>query len=204
MLTRSTHISLLMQLRDGVDPVAWREFAHRYGDLIRAVALRRGLQPADCDDVLQDVMLALTRAMPAFEYDPERGSFRGYLKTITSRVISRRLRQAGPSPRLSQDEADNTAPPHRHDVADCGKDAALEALWDAEWKQYHLRLAMQTVESEFNESDRLAFQHYAVEGHDAQSTATTLDLSVDQVYQAKSRILKRLCQLIEQQVQEEG
>jgi RNA polymerase sigma factor (sigma-70 family) len=198
MLTRSTHISLLNQLREGIDPAAWREFEHRYGDLIRNVALRRGLQPADCDDVLQDVMMALTRSMPQFEYDPERGSFRGYLKTITGHVIFRRLRQNDRPRALTDSEAVNVA------VAPGSDDSHLEALWESEWRQYHLRLAMRTIEAEFNEMDRIAFAHYAVEGQAANETAEQLGMSVDQVYQAKSRILRRLSQLIEQQVREEG
>lgn len=204
MLTRSTHVSLLNQLRDGIDPAAWRDFEHRYGDLIRNVALRRGMQPADCDDVLQDVMMALTRSMPGFEYDPKRGSFRGYLKTITGHIIFRKLRQNDRPRVLSGDEAADirAMPADRGGMS--GDDSDLETLWESEWRQYHLRLAMRTIETEFNEMDRIAFAHYAVEGRSVQETADALGMSVDQVYQAKSRILRRLSELIEQQVREEG
>ncbi len=49
-----------------------------------------------------------------------------------------------------------------------------------------------------------AFDAYAVAGRDVRETADALDMSVDQVYQAKSRILKRLGRLVEQQTLEEG
>jgi DNA-binding CsgD family transcriptional regulator len=45
---------------------------------------------------------------------------------------------------------------------------------------------------------------YGVEGRDAKETAKQLGMSVDAVYQAKSRIVRRLGQLIEHQIVEEG
>jgi DNA-directed RNA polymerase specialized sigma24 family protein len=83
-------------------------------------------------------------------------------------------------------------------------DEAIERLWDLQWRQYHLRQAMRQVEAEFNESDRTAFLQYAINGLGAKETAETLKMSMDQVYQAKCRILKRLSDLIEMQVQQEG
>ena len=77
MLVQSTHISLLTRLGRPDDPpeyaAAWAEFHKRYGDLIRRFAMRRGLQSADCDDVLQETLMAIGRAMPDFRYDPKRG-----------------------------------------------------------------------------------------------------------------------------------
>jgi DNA-directed RNA polymerase specialized sigma24 family protein len=67
-----------------------------------------------------------------------------------------------------------------------------------------LRQAMRGIAAEFNTADQQAFQRYAVEGRDVRETADALHLTVDQVYQAKSRIMKRLSELIDQQVQEEG
>lgn len=204
MLTRSTHISLLNQLRAGIDPGAWREFEARYGDLIRNVAVRRGLQPADCDDVLQDVMVALTKSMPGFDYDPRRGRFRGYLKTICGHIISRKFRQNNRARPLLDSDSTGARSPEAAVSALGIDDEQLESLWESEWRQYHLRVAMHTIDAEFNERDRMAFACYAIEGRDARDTAATCGVSIDQVYQAKSRILKRLSELIEQQIQEEG
>src|SRR5437016_5070281 len=95
MFGQSTHQTLLAKLAAGGASPAWSEFCDRYGELIRAVARSRGLQPADCDDVLQEVLLGLTRDLSSFQYDPARGRFRGYLKTVALHVIFKRLRRAG-------------------------------------------------------------------------------------------------------------
>ena len=63
---------------------------------------------------------------------------------------------------------------------------------------------MQTLQAEFNAADLAAFQAYAVDGEDAAAVAQRLGMSVESVYQAKSRILKRLSTIIDNQVREEG
>lgn len=191
----TTHATLLARVAVGTDPTAWREFAARYGELIRGFALRRNLQAADCDDVVQEVLLSLSKSMPNFQYDPAKGKFRSYLKTVVLHAIFKFSRQKQGEVALEDiEQATRTA----------AADESTERFWDAEWRQYHLRQAMQIIAAEFNPADRAAFQAYAVEGRDAPAVAAELGLSLDQVYQAKSRILKRLGQVIERQVEDEG
>lgn len=195
MLGQTTHVSLLRRLSEGNDPTAWQEFHDRYAELISGFARRRQLQPADCEDIVQEVLLALSRTMPGFRYDPGRGKFRSYLKTITLHAIFKRRAREHGEVNLEHIEQATRAAADEEDV---------EAAWEAEWRQYHLRQAMRTITAEFNDSDQQAFQQYAIEGRGAQETAAALNLSVDQVYQAKSRILRRLSELVEQQVRDEG
>ena len=191
----TTHTTLLERLSGGKDPSAWREFDDRYGELIRGFARRRDLQPADCDDVAQEVMLSLSKVMPSFRYDPSKGKFRSYLKTATLRAILRKSQQKHGEVALgSIEEATRIAE----------ADTAVEEAWELEWQRYHLRQAMRALENEFNETDRKAFQRYGIDGHDAKETAAELNISVNQVYYAKSQILKRLKEVIEFQVREEG
>lgn len=191
----TTHASLLIRLRDEADSAAWQEFDDRYGELIRGFARRRDLQPADCADVAQDVMLSLSKVMPCFQYDPAKGRFRSYLKTATLRAILLKSQQKHGEVALgSIEEATRIAE----------ADATVEEAWELEWQRYHLRQAMRTLETEFNETDRKAFWRYAIDGHDAKATAAELNITVNQVYYAKSQILKQLKKVIERQVREEG
>ncbi len=191
----TTHTSLLARLADGSDRSAWGEFHERYGELIQRFARSRGIQPADCDDVAQNVLLALTRALPTFEYDPAKGSFRAYLKAVTLRAVTRLARQKHPDGRLADIE-------DHLDLAVADADA--EAAWEAEWRANHVRRALRLLESEFKAVELCAFQRYALEGRDARETAAALQITVNQVYQAKSRIMKRLTELVAEQVQDEG
>jgi RNA polymerase sigma-70 factor (ECF subfamily) len=196
VLAQTTHISLLARLGGDHDPVAWDEFCRRYGELIRNFARAQGLQPADCDDVLQDVLLSLTKAIPGFEYDPARGKFRSYLKTITLHAIFARSRQKRGE--VALEESGRTA------AEAAAREPQIDAIWDEQWRQYHLNLAMHRISAEFNELDLAAFRHYAIQGNSPKETAESFGLSVNQVYQAKSRILRRLSGVIQEQVTEEG
>jgi RNA polymerase sigma-70 factor, ECF subfamily len=190
----TTHATLLARLSGGGDAVAWREFCDRYEELIRAFARRRGVNPADCDDVLQDVMLALTKSMPGFRYDPAKGKFRSYLKTVTLHAISRKFRQNPGAVPLGTDDGS---------VSRAVEDET-EDTWEAEWRQYHLRTAIRTIQTEFNRADLEAFERYGIGGEEVAVVAQSLSMSADQVYQAKSRVLRRLGQVIAKQVEEEG
>lgn len=189
----TTHITLLERLAGGADPSAWHEFQDRYGLLIRGMARRQGLQEADCDEVVQDVLTSLAQAMPGFKYDPARGKFRAYLKTTTLRKIYARRRH---SLEVNLSAADQ--------IEQAVADPKIEAMWEMEWRQYHLRQALRTVEAEFNATDRAAFEAYAIRGESVAATANMMGISTDQVYQAKSRIVRRLERIIERQVCDEG
>jgi RNA polymerase sigma-70 factor, ECF subfamily len=193
VLARTTHVTLLERLSAGEDRSAWREFCDRYGDLIRGFARRAGCSDNDADDVLQDALMALVRVMPSFRYDPAKGRFRGYLKTIVVRALAKKRCQNDPTGQL--EEGDAIVSP---------ESSAHERYWEEEWRQYHVRLAMRIIDAEFSVHDRAAFQRYALEGQSVQQTAKDLGLSIDHVYQAKSRILRRLGEIVTAQVADEG
>lgn len=191
----ATHTTLLARLSEGSDGAAWAEFHQRYGELIRRFARSRYLQPSDCDDVLQDVLLSLSKSMPGFVYDPTKGKFRSYLKTIVIHAVARKMRQKAPGQALGDVEEATRA---------MGQDPSVEQSWESEWRQHHVRNAMRVIESEFKEADLEAFRRYALHQQEASVVAEALGMSLDSVYQAKSRIMKRLTKVIETQVVDEG
>lgn len=228
MYSRSTHITLLERLGGGVvvadegaeggsrvvDQEAWRAFHDRYGELIRGFARVRGVQAADCDDLVQEVMVSLARVMQrGFVYDPSKGTFRAYLKTTVIHAIARRARQNRLVTGLEDYEGRGTPVAG---ASNGGRSAGLlsegpggaegggDEAWEQQWRQHHTRLAMKTIESEFNATDLEAFQRYALMQHDAATVAHDLRISLDSVYQAKSRVLRRLSRLIAEQIGEEG
>ncbi len=191
----TTHASLLARLTDPGDQSAWNVFCDRYGELIRNFARRRDLQSADADDVVQEVLLSLARAMPGFSYDSNKGKFRSYLKTATLRAIFRKNHQRRGEVRIGDVE---------EAICTAKVDSEAEAAWEAEWRQYHLRMAKRTIDAEFEKVDRDAFERYAIGGHNAQDVASALKIRVNRVYEAKSRIARRFRELINLQVKDEG
>ncbi len=191
----TTHVTLLERVANADDEAAWTEFCERYGPLIRSFARRRHVNAAEIDDIMQDVLMILTKSMPKFEYDPAKGKFRSYLKTLVIRAVYRKTFQKKTPVLLEDIEAA---------VDSTRDDPETEAIWEEEWRQHHVRQAMRIIAIEFNEQDQQAFEFYGVQGRSVQETADDLEINVDQVYKAKSRILKRLGELIRLQVDDEG
>ncbi len=108
-----TRVTLLTRLKDGRDADAWREFVHLYGPVVYRFARNRGLQDADAADLMQDVMRSVARNAHRMEYDPKKGTFRGWLYTVTRNKIynflsSQRNRPRGTGDSDAQERLDAT------------------------------------------------------------------------------------------------
>ena len=186
-----TRRSLLIRVRDTEDHTAWQEFVAIYAPLIHAYAMRRGLQDADAADVAQQVLQSIARAIPGFEYDPKKGTFRGWLFTITRNHLLKSFQQHRRTPTATGDTA-------FQDTLNQQEDAASdEELWNLEHERQLFQWATEKVRVDFKESTWNAFWGVAVEGKPASEVAETLEMSTGAVYIAKSRVMARLREEIE-------
>ncbi|MBI5865627.1 MAG: sigma-70 family RNA polymerase sigma factor, partial [Planctomycetes bacterium] len=137
----TTQPSLLARVRDPNDHAAWREFDAKYRDLILGYCRVRGLQPSDAEDVRQIVLLNLTRSLPGFEYDPQKGRFRHYLGRAVKNGIARHFE------RRQGDQAFDTAVLATAAAPD---EIERDQVWEHEWVDHHYRLAMATIRATFD------------------------------------------------------
>jgi RNA polymerase sigma-70 factor (ECF subfamily) len=178
----STSPSLLKQLREPEQSAAWERFVQLYTPLLYRWACRLGLHEADAADLVQEVFVQLLRKLPEFTYQPGK-SFRGWLHTMLTNKWRDRPRRLNPSE------------PQRFDGV-AAPDAFAE-LEENEYRRYLLRRALQVLQPEFAEAHWKAFEQYFLEGKPAEDVAAGLDISVNSVYLAKSRVLTRLRQELE-------
>ena len=71
----ATRATLLLKLRDLDDQASWRKFFDRYWRLIYSIARKAGFGDAAAQDIVQETLIAVSRHMPEFRYDPAIGSF---------------------------------------------------------------------------------------------------------------------------------
>jgi RNA polymerase sigma-70 factor (ECF subfamily) len=184
-----TRASLLVRLRDARDEAAWREFVELYVPVIYGYARRQGLQDADAVDLAQEVLGAVAASVPRLAYDPERGTFRGWLFTVVRRKLSNWRR----SQRL---RAHAGGPAVQQLLAECPAAPAAESAWEAEWQQRVFAWACERVRPDVSEATWQAFWRTAIDGRPGKPVAAELGLSVAAVYLARGRIIARLKELV--------
>jgi len=188
-----TQPSLLVRIRDPEDAAAWQRFVDLYGPLVYRFVRLRGLQDADAADLTQEVFQTVARAARRLDYDPGRGTFRGWLYTVTRNklydFLERRQHQpagsGGTSAQLRLDQ-------------EPGPDDGEEELWGREHDRQLFHWAAEQVRGDFTAATWQAFWHTAVEGRRGQEVADELRLSVGAVYVAKSRVLAKLIRKIQE------
>src|SRR5262245_33993830 len=187
-----TRPSLLIRVRDPADGEAWQQFVGLYQPLIYRFARKRGLQDADAADLTQVVLQQVSQAVRRLDYDPRRGSFRGWLFTVVRHQLTKwRARQekatAGSGGSAVQEVLEGQ--PDR---------AGDEALWGREYQRQLFLWAADRVRDNFEDSSWQAFWRTTVEGKNPAETAAALGMSLGAVYTAKSRVLDRIRKEIQQ------
>ena len=190
--TPSTRQSLLVRLCQPSDERAWQEFMEIYEPLIYRLARRRGFQDADAADLCQEVFQATAKAIQHWHQRPDRGSFRAWLFQIARNIMINTLRHR-----------------QRHPGGVGGSD--IQRLLDQQpgnddesrrlANEYERRLfqwAAGEVRTEFREPTWQAFWQTSVEARKPGQVAEELGLSVGAVYIARSRVMARLREKIEE------
>ena len=188
----TTRLSLLLRIRDAKDSQAWTQFVDLYAPLVYGFARKHGLQDADAADLTQDVLRAVAGAIAKLNYDPRRGSSRGWFFTVVRNKLRNFL-----SARKRQDQGSGDTGVQNRLEAQPSPEEDEGDLWTQEYEQRVLAWAAEQVRSSFQDSTWQAFWRTAVEGQSAQEVAKALALSVGAVYIAKSRVLARLREQIQ-------
>ena len=134
-----TRASLLVRIRDPGDKDAWRQFVALYAPLIHGLARRRGLQDADAADLTQEVLRTVMAAAPGLVYDPKRGSFRGWLYTVSCNKI--RDFQAS---RLNRDRGSGDSATQQL-LAEIPDQSDEAGRWETEYQRHLFALAAEAI-----------------------------------------------------------
>jgi RNA polymerase sigma-70 factor (ECF subfamily) len=177
----TTSISLLERLKEPAAQESWSRFVNLYTPLLFYWARRLGLQETDAADLVQDVFALLVRKLPHFNYERDR-SFRGWLRT----VLYNQWRKKRPAQPATDTGLSGVADPEP--AADIG---------EAEFQQQLTVRALQLMQEEFQPSTWRACWETVVSGRPAADVAQELGISVNAVYLARSRVLRRLRQELE-------
>ena len=190
-----THASMFDRLKTG-EPARreteWAHFRTRYAPVVAGFARNLGVRPQDVDDVIQDVFLGFFSVSNKFAYDPAKGRFRGYLKTVTLNAIRGRSGRRARVNEVALSDLPDDAP-------------QLDEQWDRAWEEHVMRRAVEATRAEYAEHPQTfeAFERYALKRQRAADVAREMGIGVDSVYQAKHRVLETLRAKVKQLEQED-
>lgn len=192
MSSPSTSQSLLDRARDPSDAAAWRRITDLYTPLVRSWVRPYVDQPADADDVIQDVLAAVSKDLPRFEHSKAPGAFRSWLRVITVHRLKTfwQGRQHRPVAIGGEDFAavfEQLEEPS----------SPLARAWDEEHDRHILKGLLESIRLEFHSSTWWAFEGTVLDGRPAAELAAELGLTLNAVLVAKSRVMKRLRQKAE-------
>lgn len=176
-----TPLSLLERVRDPSDAASWRRLVDLYSPLIRRW-LHRAVGGADEDDLVQDVLSAVLRAMPTFEHSGRPGAFRHWLRTTTGHHLSsfwKARRSRGVARPFDWDQLQEP-------------ESDLSRAWDREHDEFVARRLIELIEPEFSPTTWAAFKRQVVDGRKPAEVAAEIGTTVNAVLLAKSRVLARL------------
>lgn len=185
MTSESTRATLLLKIRDTSDSRSWMEFVHIYTPLLYAYALKAGLQDSDAADVAQETLSQVIRHIGRFEYQRDRGTFRGWLFTIARNGIRKHANRGKRMVRGSGD-TDHQA------LLDQAPSPNGEDPWEMEYQRRLFEMAAERIREEFRPATWQAFWRTSVEGIEASRVSEELRMSLGAVYIARSRVLTRL------------
>ena len=182
-----TRQSLILRLPNQQDVEAWDEFTAIYQPLVYRLARVKGFQHADAQEVVQEVMVSVSRAVGRWQPDAERGRFRDWLFCISRNLMINFLTRKKHKPLGSGDSGIEQLL-----YAQCESSGEQSQLYDLEYQREVFRTVAARVRKEVSDKSWQAFWRSSVENQPIEAVADQLGVSVGAVYISRSRIMARL------------
>ena len=189
-----TRISLIQSAKQN-EPEAWQAISELYSPLIAYWARKKGVEcPHEQENIVQEVLRRVFHRLDTFTKEENKGTFRGWLRTITNNFIysnqlgQNRLKSVGGSnwqnflDSIAQDE------PSVCSLLDSVSEDGQVSIEDG----LLFRQIMNWVNNEYTSTQADAFKRVVIDQRPAREVADELNISVNVVYQTKCRILARI------------
>jgi RNA polymerase sigma-70 factor (ECF subfamily) len=184
-----TSLSLLNRLRRSPESDSWDRLVELYAPLIRAWLRKYDVQESDAEDLVQEVLLAVSKDVGRFEHAGQPGAFRGWLKAILVNRLRKFWRARDRSPQVRGGSNMGARLAQLDDPS-----SEMSQIWNHEHDQYVLRQLLALAEPHFARHTWTAFCRVALDGAKADVVAQEMGISRNAVIIAKCRVLSRLRQ----------
>lgn len=144
------------------------------------------MQHADADDLAQQVLLSVSKAIPEWERSSDGAKFRHWLRRIAANAILNALTRG-----TKFAAAGGSAASEILELAP-SVDVPLDAEIELEYQRQIYRRAAEIVQRSIQPETWQMFVMAVVEGQSSEMVATTKQTSIANVHAARSRVMRRL------------
>jgi RNA polymerase sigma-70 factor (ECF subfamily) len=186
-----TRETLIRRLPNAADVEAWDGFVEIYEPLLFRLARGRGMQPADAEDFVQEVLTAVVKNIDRWVANEDRGSFRAWLFRIALNLgvnfLTRPKHQ-----RLGT--GDSQIARMLEELPAASADSS--ELFLKEYRRELFRWAADRVRKQVSDQQWMVFWLTSIEERPIAEVAKEYRMSVGSIYIARSRVTKRIREMI--------
>lgn len=186
----TTSLPLLGRIRLRTDHASWTEFVDLYAPVLYRWNVAAGMQPADAQEVVQDVLLFIHERLETFERRRP-GAFRAWLRQVTiNKTRELRRRQAIAGRVGASDDLDSLPDPK------------ADAAWAARYAEDLFHRACEMVRPQVDDKTWRIFIRVYVERRPTAAVAKEFGVSRNMVSVAQCRCLARVRQIVDRYLDE--
>lgn len=178
-----------------MQPEAWQRLVETFGPIVYRWCRRAGVAAGDAPDLVQDVFSSIAKGIGDFERQKTVGSFRSWLATVTRNRVSDYFRRdlvKNPPAKGGTEFLDAL-----HNVPD-ELDVSLSMISEVDLEKRLPQRILQLVQNEVEPRTWQAFWMTTVDSQAPADVARKLDMNLASVYQARSRVLRRVRRRLEE------
>jgi len=186
-----TRASLLIKLQNAGDIDAWETFAKLYSPALYRTARKLNLQPADAENVVQEVLLVVAKSVGSWLGRSDRGSFMAWLLRISRNksvdLLTRRATK--PIKPTAGLDAQNLS-----QIAQVQSDTEIQLDREYRWELFNQ--ASEQAKKIVSEQTWAAFQMTMVDNVSIEDAARILQVRPGVIYLSRCRVMERIKEII--------
>ncbi len=182
----NTRFTLLEKLQDHSDETSWDDFVKYYEGYIYVVIRSFGVNTNTSEDLLQDVLLKVWKALPKFNYEKEKCRFRTWLCVLIRNTCYNYFKS-----KTNRQNNQNVSYEELLSSLNMMTKPEIDKISELEWKSYVSNMAWHNVKDSFSDIARQVFE-CAMDEEDNTSIAEKFKIPESSVRVHKSRIRKVL------------
>ncbi|MEL7267079.1 MAG: sigma-70 family RNA polymerase sigma factor [Planctomycetota bacterium] len=184
-----TASSMLLRRVRQSDPSAWARLVDIFGPVVYHWCRSSGVRQHDAPDLVQDVFTSVARNVGTFERRKANGSFRSWLATITRNRVRDHFRRKS---KQIDGEGGTEAMRQLQLAPDDFAESLDESISAANLQTPLVHAVLRQVEGEVEQRTWQAFWMATIQEQPTDVICDALGIPPASVYQAKSRVLRRL------------